>query len=171
MKKTVFYIAFILSCNFSFAQVGIGTTEPDPDSALEVNSPDKAILITKVDLLATNLSTPLSNHVGGMIVYNTNLNGSGDTAVSPGIYYNNGIKWIKLEPISINIGDIKHGIVETDHLGWYKLDGRLLNTLPAIAQQNATSLGFTTNLPDATDKILKGKTNSETLYCVSNFGR
>lgn len=31
MKKTVFYIAFILSCNFSFAQVGIGTNNPQQE--------------------------------------------------------------------------------------------------------------------------------------------
>lgn len=158
------YTLFFISCIFqTYAQVGIGTSTPNVDAALEISSPDKAVLITKVSLTSTDLATPLATHNVGMIVYNTNTNGSGDTKVSPGLYYNNGLKWVKLEPIPIAIGDVKHTIATADHLGWYKLDGRSISTLPALAQLNATSLGFATNLPDATDKVLKAKSNVETL--------
>lgn len=157
---TLFFISVIFKTN---AQVGIGTSTPNADAVLEISSPDKAVLITKISLTSTDLATPLASHNAGMIVYNTNTNGSGDTKVSPGLYYNNGTKWVKLEPIAIGIGDVKHTMATTDHLGWYKLDGRLISSLPALAQLNAASLGFATNLPDATDKVLKAKSNVETL--------
>lgn len=157
---TLFFISFVFTTN---GQVGIGTSTPNVDAALEISSPDKAVLITKISLTTTDLTTPLASHNAGMIVYNTNTNGTGDTKVSPGLYYNDGTKWVKLEPISIGIGDVKHTIATTDHLGWYKLDGRLISSLPALAQLNAASLGFVTNLPDATDRVLKAKSNVETL--------
>ncbi len=162
MMKNYIYL-FVLIFVESNGQVGIGTITPHDDVALEVFSNDKTVLITKVNLQDTNLATPLTNHVAGMIVYNTNTNGSGDTAVVPGLYYNNSVKWVRLEPISIQIGDVKHSVATDDHLGWYKLDGRSLNTLPILVQVNGASLGFSTHLPDATDKVLKAKSLSDSL--------
>lgn len=52
------------------------------------------------------------------------------------------------------VGDVKSSIVAADHLGWYVLDGRAVSSLPQIAQDNATALGFGANLPDATDAVL-----------------
>ena len=52
------------------------------------------------------------------------------------------------------IGDVKQSYQSGDHNGWYLLDGRLLTSLPAVAQSNAASLGITTNLPDATNRFL-----------------
>lgn len=165
MKKLFLYSALQMTFILN-AQVGIGTNTPNYDSALEINSSNKGILITRINLVDTNLANPLNNHVKGMIIYNLNTNGTGNTAVSPGFYYNDGIKWIKLEPISINIGDIKHSLNTNDHLGWYKLDGRLISTLPSLAENNAISLGFLTNLPNTEDRILKGKTNLETIGSI-----
>lgn len=54
-----------------------------------------------------------------------------------------------------SIGEIKHSFKTTDHNGWYILDGRTNSSLPVNAQTNATSLGFATNIPDATNKVLK----------------
>ena len=51
-------------------------------------------------------------------------------------------------------GDIKQGFQPTDHNGWYLLDGRAINTLPANAQVNALDLGFAGNIPDATNRVL-----------------
>src|SRR5215204_4514845 len=153
-------IITLLFCLFiaeSFAQVGIGTTTPNTDSALELSSTTKGVLISRISLIATTIAAPLTNHVAGMIVYNTTQSSTGDTTVFPGFYYNDGSQWIRLEPISTTIGDIKHSLLTTDHNGWYKLDGRNKSTLPAIAQNNATSIGFGVAIPDATDKFLKGK--------------
>jgi hypothetical protein len=46
--------------------------------------------------VGTNLVSPLTAHIAGMVVYNTATAGSGTTAVSPGFYYNNGTEWVRL---------------------------------------------------------------------------
>lgn len=58
------------------------------------------------------------------------------------------------------LGDVKTSTVTTDHLGWYLLDGRAINTLPTIQQDNvaalqaAGSLPAGTNLPDAQGAVV-----------------
>lgn len=52
------------------------------------------------------------------------------------------------------VGDIKQGFQATDHTGWIKLDGRLLSSLSSTQQTAASSLGFSGNLPDATNAYL-----------------
>lgn len=59
------------------------------------------------------------------------------------------------------VGDVKFGFINADHSGWYLLDGRLITSLPATALANAISLGFATNLPDATDRVLKHPSATE----------
>lgn len=56
------------------------------------------------------------------------------------------------------IGDIKQSFVLDDHDGWFKMDGRSIFALGLTATQSAaaSSLGLT-NLPDATDRVLKQK--------------
>lgn len=51
----------------------------------------------------------------------------------------------------ITVGDIKQGLQVSDHNGWIKLDGRAITSLSTTQQAAATTLGFTTNLPDATN--------------------
>ncbi|MFV0248813.1 MAG: hypothetical protein ACK5H1_07625 [Tenacibaculum sp.] len=61
-------------------------------------------------------------------------------------------------------GDIKFGVQKDDHLGWYFLNGRSVNSLPANAKANAEALGFTTNLPNATDRMIKtSNLNTDTI--------
>ncbi|EJL71434.1 hypothetical protein [Chryseobacterium populi] len=52
-------------------------------------------------------------------------------------------------------GTVKESLRSTDHNGWYKLDGRAINTLPAIAQANAASLGISGNLINANNLLMK----------------
>lgn len=60
-------------------------------------------------------------------------------------------------------GDIKQGIQTSNHNGWYLLDGTAISSLPTIAQANATSLGLSGNLPDATDRVLKQRSGGEAI--------
>lgn len=62
-------------------------------------------------------------------------------------------------------GDIKYGVQTSDHHGWYLLDGRALTTLPTNAQVAAISLFpiGTTNIPNATDRVLKHPDNSQSV--------
>ncbi len=67
-----------------------GGNLPNKDAILELESSNKGILHTRVPLKATTNSFPLTAHVAGMMVYNTATAGD----VLPGIYYNDGTKWV-----------------------------------------------------------------------------
>lgn len=80
-------------------QVGIGTTNPNPNSVLDVTSTVAApggILLPRVELGSSSIAGPLTNHVEGMIVYNT----ANTADVYPGIYISNGSRWIRTEDLS-----------------------------------------------------------------------
>lgn len=68
----------------------------NPNAALEIESSNKGLLLPRLTLTATDNAAPLTVHVAGMTVYNTATNGTGVTAVTPGYYYNNGVKWVKI---------------------------------------------------------------------------
>lgn len=98
-KTQIFGSLFTLFLSFTtIAQVGIGNTSPNANSLLEIgNGTDtKGVLLPRVSLTGTNNPSPLSVDVEGMIVYNTNTNGTGATAVSSGFYFNNGSDWVRL---------------------------------------------------------------------------
>ena len=72
MKKNAYLVILLCcSCYFSFAQVGIGTTSPDPSSILHVESLDKGILVPR---LSTAQINAITNPATGLIVYNTDMN-------------------------------------------------------------------------------------------------
>lgn len=156
LKRVIFILTF-LSSSFVFAQVGIGTTTPNADSVLDITSTDKGVLLPRIPLTSAGSAAPMSSKVPGMMIYNT-TSGSG---LMPGIYFNDGASWQK--PSVTGIGDIKYSFNPADHNGWYLLDGRALSSLSANAQANATALGFSGNLPNATDRFLKATDGSETL--------
>lgn len=54
----------------------------------------------------------------------------------------------------MTIGDVKYGFQASDHDGWVLLDGRATSLLSGAHQAAAASLGFGTNLPNATDKYI-----------------
>lgn len=82
------------------AQVGIGTT--NPEGALDITSSTQGILIPRVSLLATNVAAPVVNPstlgapLTSTLVYNNATAGTSTTAVTPGYYYWDGSKWIRL---------------------------------------------------------------------------
>ncbi len=104
MKKILFSIVLILTTVFFShlnAQVTIGSNaEPNANAVLDlISNSNKGLLLPRVALTATNLPNPLSAHVAGMTVYNTATSpGTVDVEyyVSPGLYYNDGTKWVRL---------------------------------------------------------------------------
>lgn len=146
-----------------YSQVGINTSTPNSDALLEVYSNDKGILLPRVVLAATNLPNPMSSHVAGMVVFNTVQAGTGFLTVYPGLYYDDGHSWIRLNPNTTKIGDIKHSFATTDSNGWYLLNGRAVTSLPAIPKANAITLGYATNLANTDNTFLKGKSGAEIL--------
>lgn len=96
LKKIV--AALLLFAYFAAgAQVGIGTTNPNPNALLDVDATSikGGVLMPRVALISTISPYPLVNHVAGMTLYNTSTV-SGTNNVSPGYYYNNGIRWLRL---------------------------------------------------------------------------
>jgi hypothetical protein len=163
---------FLYTCIAAFlfvahkAQVGIGTSNPSNSAVLELSSTNKGFLMNTVALTSTTSAAPFGSNVEGMWVYNTATAGTSPNNVIPGLYYNDGTKWVLM---SINndlpkIGDLKSSMATTDHDGWFLLNGRNISTLPSISQTNAAALGFSTTLPSSSDRILKGKNTSEAVF-------
>jgi hypothetical protein len=112
MKKIIFFlIVLVLFVGKAQAQVTIGSDiEPNPNALLDLKqtgdalagTATKGLLLPRVALVATNNAAPLAAHVAGMTVYNTattNTSAPGyepGTYVSPGFYYNTGLKWERL---------------------------------------------------------------------------
>lgn len=109
MKKVISYA--VLACALFFAsnlsaQVTIGSnSNPDPNAILDLknqanpNASTKGLLLPRVSLVTTINPSPLSQHVAGMTVYNTAVSPGGTDMsiyVSPGLYYNDGTKWVRL---------------------------------------------------------------------------
>lgn len=95
MKKILFFLTFTpVFCGFG--QVGIGTTNPNENAALEILSSSQGLLLPRLALSGTASPSPLLTHVSGMLIYNTATAGTGQTEVIPGLYVNDGSKWIRL---------------------------------------------------------------------------
>lgn len=130
---------------------------------LESASSNKGFLLTRIALQATNLAAPLSSNTTGMIVYNTATAGTSPNNVTPGLYYNTGTNWVKLSTKKPQVGDIKNGFQSADHNGWYLINGRAVSTLATNPRARAAALGFSTTLPDATDRYLKNTSGSDNI--------
>lgn len=98
----IFHRSLIISFSMilpvlSMGQVGIGTTIPNASAKLDVSATDKGFLPPRVALQGTNdatLVTPrIASPATGLLVYNTATAGSGSTAVTPGLYYYDGVRW------------------------------------------------------------------------------
>ncbi|WP_353097111.1 hypothetical protein [Empedobacter brevis] len=156
-----------LICATSYAQIKVTNATdqtPNADAILHLESKDndKGLLISRLPLQSTILPQPLTAHVNGMVIYNTATT-TGANYVTPGLYFNDGTKWIKLSKNKNQFGDIKNSLQQTDHNGWYLLDGRSLTSLNSNARAIASSIGLAGNLPNSTDRILKGINGGETV--------
>jgi hypothetical protein len=89
-------ISFLISFT-AVAQVGIGTVNPDPSSALDIMASDKGILVPRVSL--SNVSTTTldgtNTAADGLLIYNSNASVTGGNGV--GYYIFNGSRWKKLQ--------------------------------------------------------------------------
>lgn len=95
MRKLVI-LCFVMTIAIKVtAQEGFGTANPNKDAVIDLVSANKGLLLPRVALTATNVAAPLSAMVAGMSVYNTVSAGSGNTGVTPGVYFNDGTKWVR----------------------------------------------------------------------------
>src|SRR5690606_10027359 len=101
IKNIATVVFFALLGTSAIAQVfqqkiGQNPLTINPNAALEIESSNKGLLLPRLELQATNLAAPLTAHERGMVVYNTASAGTDVTAVSPGYYYNDGTKWVRI---------------------------------------------------------------------------
>ncbi|MGB1294969.1 MAG: hypothetical protein ACPG6V_05775, partial [Flavobacteriales bacterium] len=71
MKKNFLFFSIGLFVASSLAQVGIGTSSPDPSSVLELKSNDKGFLMPR---LTTSQRNQITNPTEGLMVFNTDRN-------------------------------------------------------------------------------------------------
>src|SRR5690606_33737863 len=67
-----------------------GGISANKNAILELSSTNKGLLHSRISLTRTTEASPLSAHEAGMMVYNT----ATVNDVVPGIYYNDGAKWV-----------------------------------------------------------------------------
>lgn len=81
-----------------YGQVGIGTTSPNSNALLDIDATTNVggLLLPRVTLTSSSSVAPLAAHVAGMTVYNTATNAD----IFPGIYTNDGSRWVRVEDSS-----------------------------------------------------------------------
>jgi hypothetical protein len=95
MKKILLLSTLFISFWTSFSQVGIGTTNPNASSSLDISSNSSGVLIPRVSLVDIfNGTTPITSPATSLLVYNTNAAVAGGNGV--GYYFWDSSKWTKL---------------------------------------------------------------------------
>ena len=109
-KHLLLTIASMLFVGALFSQQKVkdrtveGNTLPNGNAILELESTNKGLLHTRVMLTSSTEATPLSQHVAGMMVYNT----ATANDVVPGIYYNDGTKWVLAGTVTNGANNISY---------------------------------------------------------------
>ncbi len=86
------------------AQVGIGTTNPEASSVLDISATDKGVLVPRVSLIdVNNTATPISLPARGLLVWNTNASVTGGNG--EGFYFFNGAQWMPVQQTISNDHD------------------------------------------------------------------
>lgn len=176
MRTTLTVLMASVFSGLAFSQVGINTTSPlaslDVVAGKTDGSTAEGILPPRLtgDQLKAADSQYTAQHEGIMVFVTAPVNApSAKTGnmTSPGLYYFDGNVWIKTMHgdgrnfQTQSAGDIKNSMLAVDHGGWYLLDGRPVDDLPDAAKATAAQLGFSGNIPDASDRVLKSRNGAE----------
>jgi uncharacterized protein (TIGR02145 family) len=99
MKKFVFLLLLYLSAGWIGAKAQVAISEdgsaPDSSAMLDVKSANKGFLLPRVALISADSPEPVTNPATGLIVFNTATSGQATNHVYPGLYWWNGLRWIK----------------------------------------------------------------------------
>lgn len=98
MRATIVFVFIWLLLSSTFAQVAINTTGNPPHSsaALDIQFNNRGMRIPNVSLTSAIDNTTIPSPVLSLLVYNTSTSGTGNNQVTPGYYYWNGSRWIRL---------------------------------------------------------------------------
>ncbi|SFC92160.1 Head domain of trimeric autotransporter adhesin [Zunongwangia mangrovi] len=89
MLKKVLVLSLIIFYQIGYSQVGIGTSDPDPSSILDIKSSNSGILFPRVKLKSLSNTDPIKNPASGLIVYNVEEQNN----VFKGFYFWNNNEW------------------------------------------------------------------------------
>ncbi|MGG5505931.1 MULTISPECIES: hypothetical protein [unclassified Myroides] len=97
MKKNVLSVALLMMSGFTFAQVGIGTANPNPSALLDVEAKMgnyKGVLIPRIPLLSTTDNSTIKGgkNTNSLLVFNT----TNSEDLKPGYYYWFDSRWVRL---------------------------------------------------------------------------
>lgn len=141
------FIAFHCFTPTSNAQIKIGENNVsiNADAMLEIESKNKGILLPRVSLVSTTSALPLKAFTTGMIVFNT----ANTNDVSPGLYYSDGIKWIKAinnTPIGAPYSPLHRSeMVSTDGQLIFKTPGTITDQTKILLYRNGILIAHTVN--------------------------
>jgi len=135
MKQQLLSLIFVLVTFFTNAQIGIGTSSPDPSSILDVQSTAKGFLAPRINLSSvTNSSIDGSNtNAAGLMIYNTNASVTGGSGV--GYYYWDGSTWTAMKASATGGGSGD---------GW-QLDGNSISSGDFLGTTNYQALNLRVN--------------------------
>jgi len=96
MIRVILTILIVFFSYLNFAQpIGIGTSQPNPNAVLDVYSPNKALLIPRMDSTSRNAITASK----GMIVFDTSTGC---------LWQHNGVQWVNSLPASNTPGSLAY---------------------------------------------------------------
>ncbi len=127
MRKQLLILFFtVFNLSLLTAQVGIGTTSPNPAAILDIQSDSTGLLIPRLSLTGAADNATIAAPVKGLIVYNTVESGS----LSEGFVFYDGTEWT-------NIGwKLKGNVAGADSfLG-------TLNDMPLVFKAENKTVGF-----------------------------
>lgn len=87
--KTYILLLFLFATNLFYAQVGIGTANPNASSILDITSTNSGLLIPRVALTSTTDVSTIASPATSLLVYNSGFGPNG-------FYYWNGSVWVQL---------------------------------------------------------------------------
>lgn len=142
--KKLIIIVLVSTTLGGFAQVGINTTTPTAElEIVTTNSSGATKAFSIVNSSGTVLLTVTNN---GEVRVNSLAAGGQVVADNTGK--------LQIATTTYSPGDIKNSILTADHQGWIKLDGRAVTAFTTTQRAQLNTLGFTTNIPNATNTVL-----------------
>lgn len=88
--------SYITKAQVTAQKIGTNPTTIAPSAVLDIESTNKGVFFPRVALTAANLAGPIVSPATGLTVFNTATDGTAPNTVTPGYYYWNSSRWVKL---------------------------------------------------------------------------
>ena len=89
-------LSYTATAQTTAQKIGKNPTNIASSAVLDIESDNKGVLFPRVALTSTILAGPIVSPTTGLTVFNTVTDGTAPNTVTPGYYYWNGSRWVKL---------------------------------------------------------------------------